>query len=472
MINIFGNNPFHPSHLKTREVKIGDFPLGNGHPVRIQSMTSVSTLDTENAVAQCIRMIHAGVDYIRFTAPNIREAKNLTAIKKKLLEKGYQMPLIADIHFNPGVAEIAAAIVDKVRINPGNFIPQRTYREKGIEAVREKLIPLLNICKEHGTALRIGVNHGSLSESKMEQYGDTPEGMVFSALEYLEVCVEEQFDQLVFSMKSSNTRVMIYAYRMLVQKMEERGQVYPLHLGVTEAGEGEDGRIKSAVGIGALLADGIGDTIRVSLTEEPEEEVPVAKKLAGYFEAFMTPKLSNRIQEYPVSLFEYKKRKTIAVDRMGGNNVPVVVANLSEKSALAPTDLLLIGYVFKNGSWIKKDQAADYLFLGNRIPDFQLPKDCGVILNYKTWNSVRENEKFFPLFPADVYLQTRHRSKKLNFILIDPGEEHFRKNYLPENDPTLVLVLNGRKNSLYVLRKWFTSLIETGSDFPVIIIWS
>jgi len=431
-------------------------------------MTSVSTLNTESTVAQCIRMIHAGVDYIRLTAPNIREAENLAVIKKKLKEKGYHTPLIADVHFNPVVAETAAAIVDKVRINPGNFISSKAYREKGKDAIREKLIPLLKICKDHGTAIRIGVNHGSLSEIKMEQYGDTPEGMVFSALEYLELCEEQHFDQLVFSMKASNTRVMVYAYRMLVRRMVEQGKAYPIHLGVTEAGEGEDGRIKSSVGIGTLLADGIGDTIRISLTEEPEEEVPVARKLAGYFEAFMTENSSSGIQKYPVPLFDYQKRKTSYVDKTGGNNVPVVVAGFP-RTGLKTSDLAEVGYVFNNGKWIRRDQSADYLFLDDQIPEFSLPEGCGGILNYTTWTSVQEKEQFFPLFQAEAYQNTRNKSPKINFILIDPGEVDFLKKFVPDKDPTAVFVLNSQDFSLYDIRKWFSSLIETGSSVPVIL---
>ncbi|MDX2445169.1 MAG: (E)-4-hydroxy-3-methylbut-2-enyl-diphosphate synthase, partial [Bacteroidales bacterium] len=269
--NIYCNNPFQPSRLKTREVFIGNVPMGSMHPVRIQSMTNTPTGDTIASVEQCIRIIEKGADYVRLTAANIQEAENLVNIKKELRTRGYSTPLIADVHFNPRVAETSARIVEKIRINPGNLV---SSHDKGKPSIREKLVPLINICKEYGTAMRIGVNHGSLSKRILQEYGDTPTGMVESAMEYLEICREENFHQLIFSMKSSNTRVMVQAYRLLVSKMLQLGDVYPLHLGVTEAGDGEDGRIKSAAGIGTLMADGLGDTIRISLTEDPEEEIP------------------------------------------------------------------------------------------------------------------------------------------------------------------------------------------------------
>jgi len=464
----FIDNPHNPARIITKEVMIGDVPLGGKYPIRIQSMTSVSTLDTDKTIAQCLRMIHAGVDYIRFTAPNIKEAKNLALIKEILRNKGYHTPLIADIHFNPRAAEFAAGIVDKVRINPGNFISSKLYREQGSDAVREALIPLIKICKDHGTAMRIGINHGSLSEVKLEEYGDTPRGMVFSALEYLEICEEQNFDQLVFSMKASNTRVVVYAYRLLVQKMVERGVVYPIHLGVTEAGEGEDGRIKSAIGIGALLADGIGDTVRISLTEEPEIEVPVAKKLVGYFEELMTKNPPVINHNYPNQSFEYQKRKTLSVANIGGKNVPVVIADLSEKKDIKPTDLFEIGYVYKNKKWIKKDQAADYLFLGDLIPEFPLPEGCKGILNYATWNSIPGQKSYYPMFPLKTYISAKNKSDIINFVLIDSRESDPAKISLPEDDTSAILVLKGQHYSIYDFRKWFASLIASGATSPVI----
>ncbi len=278
------------SRYKTREVFIGDIPLGGNNPIRIQSMTTTDTMNTIATVEQTIRMVDAGCEYVRITAPSINEAKNLEAIKKELKVRGYNVPLIADIHFTPNAAEMAARIVEKVRVNPGNYVDKKKFDlieytdseyQEEIDRIREKFTPLVKICKEYGTAMRIGTNHGSLSDRIMSRYGDTPLGMVESALEFLRICEDENYHSIVLSMKASNTQVMVQAYRLLINKMEAEGMNYPLHLGVTEAGGGEDGRIKSALGIGALLEDGIGDTIRVSLTEDPEFEAPVAIALAN-----------------------------------------------------------------------------------------------------------------------------------------------------------------------------------------------
>lgn len=270
--------------FRTRVVNIGDLPLGGDYPVRVQSMTNTDTLDTGSTVLQAIRMIRAGCEYVRIAVPWMREAENLREIKKELRKRGYRTPIIADVHFKAQIAEVAATIVEKVRINPGNYLPASVTRHRSrettpgliLEQIAERLSPLLKICSEHGTAIRIGVNHGSLSERIMEQYGDTPLGMVESALEFARICDSFSFHNLVFSMKASNIRMMIAANRLLAERMKDAGMNYPIHLGVTEAGAGDDGRIRSAIGIGSLLADGIGDTIRVSLTEDPESEIPAA----------------------------------------------------------------------------------------------------------------------------------------------------------------------------------------------------
>ncbi len=281
------DQPF--SRFKTRVINIGNVPMGGDHPVRVQSMTNTNTLDTKATVEQAIRMIRTGCEYVRIAVPGLKETKNLASIKKELHKRGYDTPLIADVHFNPKLAEIAATIIEKVRINPGNYLEPSGApgsplsrgsrgggRGEGSEKIAERINPLLRICKEHGTAIRIGVNHGSLSRRILDRYGDTPLGMVESALEFARICDSYGFKNLVLSLKASNTRVMILANRLLVERMKEEGMDYPLHLGVTEAGAGEDGRIKSAIGIGSLLTDGIGDTIRVSITEDPECEMPVA----------------------------------------------------------------------------------------------------------------------------------------------------------------------------------------------------
>ncbi|MBU1821291.1 MAG: (E)-4-hydroxy-3-methylbut-2-enyl-diphosphate synthase, partial [Bacteroidetes bacterium] len=274
---------------KTIRVDIGDLPLGSDFPIRVQSMTTVDTMDTEGSIEEIIRMVEAGSEYIRITAPSVKEAQNLENIKKGLIKRGIHVPLIADIHFTPNAAELAARIVVKVRINPGNYADRKRFETieytdasyaAELERIRDKFMPLVKICKEYNTAMRIGTNHGSLSDRILSRYGDTPLGMVESALEFLRICEEMEYYNIVLSMKSSNTQVMVEAYRLLVQRLDEEGlKPYPLHLGVTEAGEAEDGRIKSAVGIGTLLEDGLGDTVRVSLTEAPENEPPVARAL-------------------------------------------------------------------------------------------------------------------------------------------------------------------------------------------------
>ena len=363
---------------KTNTVQIGNLLMGSEHPIRIQSMTTTDTLNTEASVAQCKRIFDAGADVVRLTAQGIREAENLKNIRQRLIEDGYTKPLVADIHFNPNAAETAACNVEKVRINPGNFIDKRAsfvdvnlneeqYAEE-LNRLKEKFVNLLNLCKEHHTALRIGVNHGSLSDRIMSRYGDTPEGMVESAMEFLRICVEENFADVVLSMKASNVRVMVHAYRQLERRMKMEGMTFPLHLGVTEAGEGEDGRIKSAVGIGALLADGIGDTIRVSLTEEPEAEIPVAKALVDYF--------TNRENHQPIaavdsaiySPYEYIKATSTSVAGIGGNSSPIVIADLTSLPTVDDESIQALGYQYISAEnrWNKvTDTAPDFLLVAD-----------------------------------------------------------------------------------------------------------
>ncbi|MCK9616903.1 MAG: (E)-4-hydroxy-3-methylbut-2-enyl-diphosphate synthase, partial [Lentimicrobiaceae bacterium] len=324
------------SRLLTREVPIGDVPVGGDNPIRVQSMTNTPTLDTRATVNQAIRMIETGCEYVRITVPGIKEAENLAFIKKELLKKGYHTPLIADIHFNPAVAEIAARLVEKVRINPGNYADKKQFHEIAftdseytaeLERIRERLHPLIRICKEYGTALRIGSNHGSLSDRILSRFGDTPEGMAESAMEFIRICEDLEFHNIVLSMKSSNVRVMVQATRLLVSKMQQGNTVYPLHLGVTEAGDAEEGRIKSAAGICTLLTDGIGDTIRVSLTEEPEKEIPVAKALVKYIEKFKNTPHFTKNEALPFNPFAYARRKTKPIVNIGGALPPVVISH-------------------------------------------------------------------------------------------------------------------------------------------------
>ena len=344
------------SRRKTREVYICEVPLGGENPIRVQSMTTVDTMDTEGSVLQTLRMVEAGCEYVRITAPSIKEAQNLKEIRDELRKRGCDVPLVADIHFTPNAAELAAKIVEKVRVNPGNYADKKkfeqieyndqTYAEE-LERIEEKFAPLVEICKENETTMRIGTNHGSLSDRIMSRYGDTPLGMVESALEFIRICEKMDFKDLVISMKSSNPQVMVQAYRLLVNKLEEEGlEPYPLHLGVTEAGEAEDGRIKSAVGIGTLLEDGLGDTVRVSLTEEPEVEAPVAKIMVDRLRNKSEQSPINPISEYPINPFEYHRRSTSEVLNFGKENVPRVIADFSKMSEVVVKDLKAIGHTY------------------------------------------------------------------------------------------------------------------------------
>src|SRR6476620_5010523 len=344
--------------LATKEVRIGDLLLGNFHPIRVQTMSTTDTMDTVATVEQSIRCIEAGSELVRITAPSKKEAENLLNIKNELRKRGYNTPLVADIHFTPNAAEIAARIVEKVRVNPGNYVDKKKFEQidytdaeyaEEIERIRDRFTPLVRICKEYGTAMRIGTNHGSLSDRIMSRYGDTAMGMVESAMEFLRVARAEDYHNIILSMKSSNPQVMVQAYRLLVQMMDaEFHELYPLHLGVTEAGDGEDGRIKSAIGIGTLLEDGIGDTIRVSLTEDPEFEIPVCKDLVERYRTRSQEEIGVKPinDSLPYSPFEYRRRSASDVLHIGAKHVPVVVADFSRSENLAPQHFEPIGYEY------------------------------------------------------------------------------------------------------------------------------
>jgi (E)-4-hydroxy-3-methylbut-2-enyl-diphosphate synthase len=443
--------------LKTLEVKIGDLLLGNpngksGHPIRVQTMTTTDTMDTIATVEQSIRCIEAGAELVRITAPSKKEAENLLNIKNELRKRGYHTPLVADIHFTPNAAEIAARIVEKVRVNPGNYVDKKKFElieysdadyAEEIERIRERFTPLVKICKEYGTAMRIGTNHGSLSDRIMSRYGDTPMGMVESALEFLRIARDESYHNIVLSMKSSNPQVMVQAYRLLVNKMyEEFGACYPLHLGVTEAGDGEDGRIKSAIGIGTLLEDGLGDTIRVSLTEDPEFEIPVCKDLVKRYagrqsaaSSLLGERLTAPLSIYgegqgvrlPYLPFEYTRRETTEISNTGGKHVPVVVADFMEAETISAADLQSIGYSYDVGTdkWKISDAAADYIFTGDKILDFALPGTLKVICHYTAWKPVLDKEKYYPVFQTKEFLQAhsdRDALSNINFVLVDASE--------------------------------------------------
>lgn len=334
------DNLFEYHRRNTISVKVGDIEIGSSHPIRVQSMANTDTNDTSSSVEQAIRIEQAGGELVRFTAQGVKEAQNLRAIRENLRMRGAKAPLVADIHFNPQAAFEAAKVVEKVRINPGNFV-DRVHTLKRfdytdeeyqleIEKIKNKLYPLLDICKEHHTAIRIGVNHGSLSDRILSRYGDTPQGMVESCLEFLRLCIAYDFFNIVISIKASNTVIMVQTVRMLVEKMNEENMAFPLHLGVTEAGDGEDGRVRSAIGIGALLQDGIGDTIRVSLSEAPEKEIPVARKLVDYIQSSAVRQLKAdgvEIDSSVVNPYSYHRRETIQLDKIGGGKVPVVIAD-------------------------------------------------------------------------------------------------------------------------------------------------
>ncbi|MBC7588037.1 MAG: (E)-4-hydroxy-3-methylbut-2-enyl-diphosphate synthase, partial [Chitinophagaceae bacterium] len=378
-MQLYCNSLTQYSRLKTREVKVGNLLIGNNHPIRLQTMTTTDTMNTMATVEQSIRCIEAGAELVRITAPSKKEAENLQQIKDELRKRGYNTPLVADIHFTPNAAEIAARIVEKVRVNPGNYVDKKKFEQidytdaeyaEEIERIRERFSPLVLICKEYGTAMRIGTNHGSLSDRIMSRYGDTANGMVESAMEFLRIARSLDYHNIILSMKSSNPQVMVQAYRLLIQQMDaEFGELYPLHLGVTEAGDGEDGRVKSAAGIGTLLEDGIGDTVRVSLTEDPEFEIPVCRDLVKRYEAEGKRHKAESIpsiDKIPYNPFEYKRRKTFAVDNMGDHHVPVVIADLSKLENITPLSLESIGYKYDEATdkWNIGDGAADYIFTG------------------------------------------------------------------------------------------------------------
>ena len=470
------------SRRKTIEVKIGDVAMGGDNPIRVQSMTTVDTMDTLGSVEQVIRMVDAGCDYVRITAPSVKEAQNLQEIKDELRKRGYTVPLIADIHFTPNAAELAARIVEKVRINPGNYADKKRFEEieysdaayeAELNRIRQKFTPLVRICKEYGTAMRIGTNHGSLSDRIMSRYGDTPLGMVESALEFLRICEDLQYYDIVLSMKSSNPQVMVQAYRLLVQKLDEEGfKPYPLHLGVTEAGDGEDGRIKSAVGIGTLLEDGLGDTIRVSLTEEPEAEVPVAKALAERYETRTGHRTIPPIDDYPIDPFSYMRRHTHEVMNIGGHQVPRVVADFSTKDKITAASLFAVGYNYAVNldKWNISDVACDFLYAGDRVVDFALPGTLGVIYSYNTWVKQQGVTRSYPLMTVSEFSGDDTRSSVLNFVHCTMEEINSALLSKLKSDSTAVLIIDTKnEHAMADERRLFVDLLNGQCTVPVII---
>tara|TARA_Y100000385_G_scaffold138286_1_gene143662 strand:- start:56 stop:1990 length:1935 start_codon:yes stop_codon:yes gene_type:complete len=466
---------------RTREVMVGNVGVGGDNPIRIQSMTTTDTMDTQATVEQSIRMIEAGCEIVRITAPSKKDAENLQNIKDELRARGYDTPLVADIHFTPNAAEIAARIVEKVRVNPGNYADKKKFEEleytdetyqQELQRIKERFIPLVRICKEEGTAMRIGTNHGSLSDRILGRYGDTPLGMVESALEFLRICQEEDYHNIILSMKASNTQVMVQAYRLLIVKMKEENMNYPLHLGVTEAGEGEDGRIKSAVGIGTLLEDGIGDTVRVSLTEEPEFEIPVARELVRRYDTRKKHQNISSISDYPIDSYNYIRRESNKVLNIGEKQVPIVMADFSLKKKLSPASFFALGYRYSvpTDKWNIGDMACDYVFLGDEEIDFNIPGTLGVVYHYDTWLKHQNEDRVYPFLTHKQYLENPTLSKHLNIVyacLPDLSTELIDRL---KSDPTAVLLIDSwNAHGMAEQRRLFVELINHKCTVPVII---
>ncbi|OGX88889.1 (E)-4-hydroxy-3-methylbut-2-enyl-diphosphate synthase [Hymenobacter glacialis] len=467
-----------------RVVNIGDIPLGGNYPIRVQSMTTVDTMDTLGSVEQTLRMVEAGCEYVRITAPSMKEAQNLLEIKKELRKRGCNVPLIADIHFTPNAAELAARIVEKVRVNPGNYADKKKFEEieytdatyaAEVERIRERFRPLVQICKQYGTAMRIGTNHGSLSDRILSRYGDTPLGMVESALEFLRLCEEENYYNVVLSMKASNTQVMVQAYRMLVQKLDEEGlQPYPLHLGVTEAGEAEDGRIKSAVGIGTLLEDGLGDTVRVSLTEAPEAEAPVAKMLIDRYthRAELAQPIAPVVGEEPINPFQYFRRVTREVENIGGANVPRVIADLSRLQGLEFADLRAAGQLYSPflDKFQMSDLGADYIYTGQVPSPFMLPNGLKEIVDYSAWRDAGHRADHFPVLTQAEYAVAAMKHPTLNFVFHNLASLTAPAlNQLREDRTVVVFLYTENAHAMPEIRRAFFELMNAGVNCPVII---
>jgi (E)-4-hydroxy-3-methylbut-2-enyl-diphosphate synthase len=447
-------------------------------------MTTTDTMNTQGTVEQSIRMIEAGCELVRITAPSIKEAQNLAEIKKELNKRGYHTPLVADIHFTPNAAELAARLVEKVRINPGNYADKKRFEtidytpqayQDELDRIYKKFAPLVSICKEYGTAMRIGTNHGSLSDRIMSQFGDTPQGMVESAMEFMRICEDLNYHNLVISMKSSNPQVMVQAYRLLVKTMVAEGMNYPLHLGVTEAGDGEDGRIKSAVGIGALLEDGLGDTIRVSLTEDPELEIPVAQDLVRRYAQRnqVTDQSSAITLPTEFSPFSYQKRVSEELNTfIGGHQVPRVMIDLSTKNLKDPAGLSDVGYLYSPilDKYTMGEQSVDFVYLADQLPSFTLPGNLKQLYQYPTWKKLASKMNCHPLYSLQEYLKTEEKCPALNLVELSLADMHSDAFQQIQLDKTLVFVLTSTaENAMQEQRQAFFLLEQIGVKVPVII---
>ena len=476
MSKFLNENLFEYNRRDSISVNIGNSAIGGSNPIRIQSMTTTDTMDTNSTIDQAIRMVNSGCEFVRVTAPTPRAAENLRNIKKGLNQKGYDVPLIADIHFTPNAAEIAANIVEKVRINPGNYADKKKFQKidyddksynEEIERIYDRVSPLIKICKENGTAMRIGTNHGSLSDRILSKFGDTPLGMVESALEYLRICEDHKYYNIVLSMKASNPLIMVHAYRLLVEKIDDSGlKKYPLHLGVTEAGEGEDGRIKSAIGIGTLLDDGIGDTVRVSLTEEPEFESPIAKILVDRYDHRPGHKKIKIPKKINFSAFHYEKRESYEVSNIGGDYLPIVISDFS-KCELSNENLSELGINFniKNKKWENQDNSPDYLYLGKNLSNIR-DLNYNLIYDYNTWIKLNSNKNCYPLIEYHDFLRGLNNfSNELNFLKIgcdDIIEEGLK---IPNN--FVIIIDSDNPHNMPDLRATFMRL--SNKKIPVIL---
>jgi (E)-4-hydroxy-3-methylbut-2-enyl-diphosphate synthase len=490
-MELFAESLTQYKRLLTKEVRIGDLLLGNNHPIRVQTMTTTDTMDTMATVEQTIRCIEAGAELVRITAPSKKEAENLLNIKNELRKRGYTTPLVADIHFTPNAAEIAARIIEKVRVNPGNYVDKKKFEQieytdaeyaEEIDRIRERFTPLVKICKEYGTAMRIGTNHGSLSDRIMSRYGDTPIGMVESAMEFLRIARSESYHQIVLSMKASNPQVMVQAYRLLIKTMQDEfGEIYPLHLGVTEAGDGEEGRIKSAVGIGTLMEDGIGDTIRVSLTEDPELEIPVCRDIVKRYEnkADKLTGLDADDENIPAPVnrstynpFNFKRHQTTAVSNIGGGQVPVVIADLSKIETLTPASLKGIGYTYNEADdkWNIADAAADYVYINQSDIGFALPGTLKVITPYEHWKNAPDTTKYFPIYCAQHFAAIEQAESDINFVMIDCPQEGQYLQQVTQKANVVLCLSSTRKNAMQTVRATCVKLQQEHITAPIVFI--
>lgn len=453
---------FNYRRRSSSPVQVGDLQIGGDAPIRIQSMTTTNTNDTEACVEQAEKIIKAGGELVRLTTQGRREAENLKNINAQLRADGFNTPLVADVHFNANVADVAALYAEKVRVNPGNYVdPARVFKKieytdaeyaDELKKLEDRFVPFLNICKEHHTAVRIGVNHGSLSDRIMSRYGDTPEGIVESCMEFLRICKKEQFDNVVISIKASNTVIMVRTVRLLVDEMDRNDMHYPLHLGVTEAGEGEDGRIKSAVGIGALLADGIGDTIRVSLSEEPEAEIPVARHLVDYITKreghLMVPATASPDFDW----LRPERRKTRAAGGIGGSNVPVVIASLPNGQTSADVDF-------------SADTTPDYIYCGSSLPANR-KEGQKYIVDFNAYTGAKDTYPIFPYNATPFISSVKADVKFLVLQLGAPSEEYLA--CLKAHPEVVVIAVSNQQNKLGEQRALTHELWTDGLFNPVV----